>query len=306
MVVRGEPLLERTAATHRLSARVLLVEQSMVVARAAGQCLAEQPAPVSSRASGENPTTTTPATQDPWIRLIDQTAAVFSGIGWAFPSGGRIMKVSGLKSLLPLALLGLIFATAARAEETKQANLQIEIFKAKLDYCKTCHGLYGQGYHGAFPIPRLAGQQTGYFENQLRAFIERRRENKFMFDVAHVLSPDMITALANTFRDLGPKPLGGAPKELAPMGRKIYEGGIPAANIPACAGCHGPDAKGNGAFPRLAGQLDDYLFRKLVNWSKERGQDRTHPDTSAIMEPIAHGLNETQIRAVAAYLNYLE
>jgi hypothetical protein len=31
-----------------------------------------------------------------------------------------------------------------------------------------------------------------------------------------------------------------------------------------------------------------------------------YPDTSAIMEPIAHGLTEPQITAVAAYLNYLE
>ena len=31
------------------------------------------------------------------------------------------------------------------------------------------------------PIPRLAGQQTEYMENQLKAFIERRRENKFMY-----------------------------------------------------------------------------------------------------------------------------
>jgi cytochrome c553 len=49
-----------------------------------------------------------------------------------------------------------------------------------------------------------------------------------------------------------------------------------------------------------------WLMKKLMNWSKERGQDPAHPDTSAIMEPIAHGLTEPQIAAVAAYLNYLE
>ena len=73
-----------------------------------------------------------------------------------------------------------------------------------------------------------------------------------------------------------------------------------------CAGCHGADGKGNGPFPRLAGQLHDYTFNKLVNWSKERGQDPAKPDTSAIMEPIAHGLGQQQVKAVAAYLNYLE
>ena len=78
------------------------------------------------------------------------------------------------------------------------------------------------------------------------------------------------------------------------------------AEVPACVSCHGSDAKGAEAFPRLAGQLHDYLFRKLVNWSKERGQDKAKPDNSAIMEPIAHNLTETQVKAIAAYLSYLE
>ena len=60
-----------------------------------------------------------------------------------------------------------------------------------------------------------------------------------------------------------------------------------------------------GCFP-VWGQLHDYILRKLVNWSKERGLDPANPDTSAIMEPIAHGLTEPQIKAVAAYLSYLE
>jgi cytochrome c553 len=73
-----------------------------------------------------------------------------------------------------------------------------------------------------------------------------------------------------------------------------------------CASCHGADAKGTGAFPRLAGQLHDYILKKLTNWSKERGQDKANPDASAIMEPIAHGLTASQIAEVAAYLSDLD
>jgi cytochrome c553 len=116
----------------------------------------------------------------------------------------------------------------------------------------------------------------------------------------------MVVALAGHFKDLDPKPLGGNPKELAATGKKIYEEGLPGADIPPCSSCHGPEAKGDGPFPRLAGQLDDYIVKKLANWSKERGQDPVKPDTSAIMEPIAHKLTEPQIAAVAAYLSYLE
>ena len=154
-------------------------------------------------------------------------------------------------------------------------------------------------------MPRLAGQQPEYLKNQLQAFIERRRTNPVMFNVAHVLNPPMLTALSTYFKDLDPKPLGGAPKDRLAEGKKIYLEGA-GANIPPCASCHGPDAKGADAFPRLAGQLHDYIFRKLTNWDKERGQDKANPDTSAIMQPIAHDLTEAQIRAVATYLSYLE
>jgi len=209
-------------------------------------------------------------------------------------------------------ILAVAFATtvSAAAQVQDKSNGTTEVsqpeLKAKTDYCKTCHGLSGQGFRGSFPMPRLAGQQPEYLENQLQAFIDRRRTNPVMFNVAHVLRPPMLKALAEHFRELNPKPLGGAPKENVAEGKKIYEEGIPKAEVPPCASCHGAEAKGADAFPRLAGQLNDYMFRKLTNWDKERGQDKANPDNSAIMGPIAHNLTEAQIRAVAAYLSYLE
>jgi cytochrome c553 len=211
-----------------------------------------------------------------------------------------------LRSALHVAVITGVLSVTAHAQAVRTAAVSSQDLQAKLAYCKTCHGPSGQGYHGAYPIPRLAGQQPEYIENQLKAFIDRRRANRFMYSVAHVLTPEMLPALAAHFHELNPKPVGGAPRDLIPAGKKIYEEGLPNADVPPCASCHGPEAKGNGAFPRLAGQLHDYVLRKLVNWTKERGLDPANPDTSAIMEPIAHGLTEQQIAAVAAYLNYLE
>jgi cytochrome c553 len=202
---------------------------------------------------------------------------------------------------MAVALRVAVGASAHAEDAASTGDLQ-----AKTNYCKTCHGLQGQGFRGAVPMPRLAGQQPEYLENQLKAFTERRRDNKLMFNVAHVLSPSMMDGIATHFKELNPKPLGGAPKGLVPSGKTIYEEGIPSANIPPCASCHGPTALGREVFPRLAGQLHDYIFRKLVNWGKERGQDPNNPDVSAIMEPIAHSLTEPQIRAVAAYVSNLE
>jgi|ERR1700688_644872 cytochrome c553 len=200
----------------------------------------------------------------------------------------------------------LAIAAASAYPESKAAPVvSAQALKAKTDYCKTCHGIEGQGFRGSFPMPRLAGQQPEYIANQLLAFIDRRRSNPVMFGVAHVLDPAMVKALSEYFKNLDPKPLGGASKGNVSEGKKIYEEGLPSANIPPCASCHGPDAKGADAFPRLAGQLPDYILRKLTNWEKERGQNKEQPDTSAIMQPIAHDLSEAQINAVAAYVSQL-
>jgi cytochrome c553 len=177
--------------------------------------------------------------------------------------------------------------------------------QAKLAYCEDCHGRAAQGFHGYFPIPRLAGQQPEYLKNQLEAFIERRRTNNVMFNVAHSLSPGMIAALAADFRALNPPPLGGGARHLIRTGEKIFQNGVPEANVAACAACHGPEGQGSGEIPRLAGQLPDYVYNKLINWSKERGQNPTEPDISAVMSPVAHSLTRPQVEAVAAYLSYL-
>jgi cytochrome c553 len=142
------------------------------------------------------------------------------------------MKVVGSRLALHMAILAMAFSAAAHAQDKDAVSRQD--LQAKIDYCKTCHGFSGQGYRGFYPMPRLAGQQTEYIENQLHAFIERRRQNPVMFNVAHVLHPAMLKGLAAYFKDLDPKPLGGAPKELVAARKKIYEEGLPNSDVPPC------------------------------------------------------------------------
>lgn len=216
----------------------------------------------------------------------------------------RTMKTISLGLVSSSAVLAIAFATTAVAKDADTADASKQAVEAKMKYCEVCHGPSAQGFVGYYPIPRLAGQQPEYIKNQLQAFIDRGRVNPIMANVAHVLSPAMQTALANNFHELNPKPFGGGQKDLVATGKKIFEEGVANTDVPPCASCHGPEAKGDGQFPRLAGQLPDYIFKKLTNWGKERGQNPAKPDTSAIMEPIAHGLTESQIKAVAAYLSY--
>jgi cytochrome c553 len=202
-----------------------------------------------------------------------------------------------------LLIAALIFSFPVQARDKSASGFGGDV-QAKLGYCQDCHGPSGQGYFGYYTIPRLAGQQPEYLKNQLQAFIERRRTNSIMFSVAHVLKPAMIDALAANFQRFNPRALGG-PKKSAAAGKKIFEDGIPDRNVAACAACHGPNATGRGQFPRLAGQLYPYIIKELTNWTSERGQVRDKPDTSFIMQPVAHSLTKTEIEAVAAYVSSL-
>src|ERR1700726_4601608 len=124
------------------------------------------------------------------------------------------MKTIGAQLVLQTAVLAIAFSGACRAEDAKASAVASKDVQAKLAYCEVCHGVSAQGFHGYYPIPRLAGQQTEYLENQLQAFTDHRRTNNIMFNVAHALSPAMISALAANFRNLNPKPIGGAPQQL--------------------------------------------------------------------------------------------
>jgi cytochrome c553 len=125
-----------------------------------------------------------------------------------------------------------------------------------------------------------------------------------MANVPHALNPSMMSALATHFKNLDPRPIGGAPKQSVSTGRRIYEDGIPEANVPACSACHGADGHGQNEIPRHAGQLYEYMVSQLTGWAKVRGQGSA-VDTSAIMAPTAHNLTQSEIEAVAAYVSAL-
>jgi cytochrome c553 len=223
------------------------------------------------------------------------------------------MKVISLRWALPAVVLASVVFAAARVDcEPARGRHGVSAKSGgvggKAEYCTDCHGPSGQGYHGYLTMPRLAGQTPEYIENQLRNFADRSRERNLFINMArvHGLSPDLRAALAAHFRELDPRPIGGGPRNLLGTGKRIYDEGIPEANIPACAACHGPDAKGQEAIPRLAGQLYAYTVKELTNWSRDRGQGPAKDDTSAVMTPIAHALSPAQVNAIAAYLSYLK
>jgi len=71
------------------------------------------------------------------------------------------------------------------------------------------------------------------------------------------------------------------PKGSVARGRKLVESG---AGAFPCAACHGPDYKGNGAIPALAGRSPSYLVRQLYDFQHGTrggpGADMMRPETA--------------------------
>jgi cytochrome c553 len=235
-----------------------------------------------------------------------QMSSLFLPWREASRSGGKM----GLFGRGPLSwaasFIVLFSAGAAHAEDSKPAAVSPQAVQAKVAFCKTCHGASGQGFLGAQAIPRLAGQQPEYIAYELRALKEHRRVDPFMSGVAGGLSPEMIKAVSTQFKDFNPPPASPGPQALVAAGKKIYEEGVPSEEVPPCSACHGDDANGAGEFPRLAGQLNEYMVRELEEWDSIRGLDPKSPDNAAIMSPIAHKLTKEQKLAVSAYLSNLK
>ena len=216
------------------------------------------------------------------------------------------MKKSLLRVALRNTLAALLAVTASGAvAEPRHVRAAGGLFEAKFEYCTTCHGPSAQGFRGFYTMPRLAGQQPLYIENQLHAFLEQRRLNAVMANVAHGITAEMIPSLAARMHSLNPPPFGDAPTGDVALGREIFANGLPDQNVPACSACHGPDAKGQREIPRLAGQLYWYMTYTLSIWSKERGQGGRQ-DISWIMRPTVENLTTKQIQAIAEYVSALK
>ncbi len=161
--------------------------------------------------------------------------------------------------------------------------------------CISCHGAAGNSTISQ--NPKLAGQSAAYLAKQLHDFTGPSRSNTVMTMIAKALTPEDISNVSAYLNVQQPKPGAAKTREALELGKKIYRGGIASINVPACAGCHGPQGSGVPAlFPRLAGQHQDYTAAQLVNF---RSGGRTN---SPEMTAISHRLREEEVNAVADYV----
>ncbi len=206
-----------------------------------------------------------------------------------------------------LVLLGAVAALSvgcANPERSRDlANPKVSAITMAQQVCSNCHGMTGVAVSPNFP--NLAGQVEPYFVAQLSGFKSHGRHDpagfEYMWGLSRSLTDDQIAGLAAYYAGQTPprQAIEGDRSRLE-AGKAIFEGGVPAAGVPACSGCHGSKGEGNATFPRLAGQHADYLVKQLVVF--QRTDERPAGD---IMKTVAHELTGQNVHDVASYLQAL-
>lgn len=201
-----------------------------------------------------------------------------------------------MKRLSPLALLTaalLSFGAHAQAPDLARAE---EIVQGK---CFICHGMDGESSSPLFP--RLAGQHPGYIARQLADYKSGKRVSSAMQPMVSDLSAADFRALGAWYASRPTQAHAVQDPELAQVGRFIYQRGNAYSGVAACAACHGPQAHGTEALPRLAGQHAQYTENQLKAFNK-----RQRTNDNAVMHLIASRLTELEMKAVAAYISGLQ
>ncbi|NLO81056.1 MAG: cytochrome c4 [Xanthomonadaceae bacterium] len=198
-------------------------------------------------------------------------------------------------------LIMLVACAALAVAGSAFAQGDVNAGKQKAAVCAACHGPDGNSIN---PIwPSLAGLGERYIVRQLQLFKNGDRQDPLMSPQAQALSEQDMLDLAAYFAGLSMRPSGADP-ELVELGERIWRGGIPERQVPACAACHGPAGEGNpaAAYPRLGGQQAVYLANSLTAY--KTGQ-RISGEQTGIMNDIARQLTEDEIRAVSSFASGL-
>jgi cytochrome c553 len=185
--------------------------------------------------------------------------------------------------------------SADAADATRERN-QAALMQT-VQTCGACHGVNGHSVSPTFP--NLAGQSADYLVGQLKAFKGESRGDPdaqaYMWGMASQLSDPMVSDLADYFARQPATPGRAGDPALIAAGKRIFESGVAAQQIPPCASCHGAQGQGIASFPRLAGQHAPYLLKQLLVIQNAL---RSAP----VMHGVVKDLTKGQMQAVATYL----
>jgi cytochrome c553 len=200
--------------------------------------------------------------------------------------------------------LALALVLAASGAHAQSGPAKVDLAKGEAvasQVCAACHAADGNSPTPA--NPKLAGQHADYLYKQLMDFKvkqgakEAARVNAIMAGFAAGLSEEDMRNVSAYLSKQALKPAAASNKDIVELGQKIYRGGIPAKNVPACAGCHSPNGAGiPSQYPRLAGQYAEYTDSQLVAFRQGLRKN------SAQMVDIAARMSDAEIKAVSEYI----
>jgi len=209
-----------------------------------------------------------------------------------------------LAAIVVAAAAILLLSPSVKSADPMPAKAVVDLVKGKAiagAICAACHMPDG---NSMIPQnPTLAGQHAAYLEKQLHNFKVKpgakvpERNNALMAGFAATLSADDIRNVSAFYATQQPKSAGAKRKELVEAGERIYRSGIIAKGVPACAGCHSPNAAGVPAqYPRLGGQHAEYTEAQMNSF---RLGERKN---SSQMMVIAGKMTQAEIAAVSEYI----
>ena len=197
-------------------------------------------------------------------------------------------------------LMVAMFAVSAVAADEKAAATvaKPDLAKGEASFSTVCAACHGPDGNSMIPAnPKLAQQHPEYLLKQLKEFKSGKRANAIMSGMVAALSEDDMKNIAYWLASKKAKPGFAKDKETVILGERIFRGGIPDRQIPACAGCHSPNGAGIPAqYPRIAGQHIDYAVTQLVAF-----RDGVRKN-SAQMSGVAAKMNDREIKAVSDYI----
>ena len=173
----------------------------------------------------------------------------------------------------------------------------------KASMCIGCHGIprYQSSFPEVYKVPLISGQSAKYIATALAAYKKGDRRHPTMRAIAGSLSEQDMADLGAFYEKYGASSVtdtSGAPTPPPEVAGLLSKG--------ACASCHGASFNKpiDGAYPKIAGQYNDYLFAALRAYGTEGNPNvgRANP----VMAAQVKQFHRSELKAMADYLSTLQ
>ncbi|MCC7073357.1 MAG: c-type cytochrome [Deltaproteobacteria bacterium] len=174
---------------------------------------------------------------------------------------------------------------------------------ARYDQCAPCHGAKGEG-KPALAAPPIGGLPRWYVEAQLDKFRIGARGAHLEDSAGLRMRTMALTLPAEREVQVVAHYVSSLPHAASAPSVSGGDSTRGKAAYAACASCHGVDGAGNPQLnaPPIAGQADWYVATQLANFKRGIRGAKPGDATGATMKAMAVGLDEQQIKDLAAWV----